>query len=102
MSELNGRQHPCIKPCDSVRGQSPRHRPAAPSIKHHLKGRAPFNPPCLHHTCTPGCVSCMNSNSLFTTVFRNFQWLRRNRGYWPTTYLQAHGGGRVVGGAGRK
>ena len=38
---------------------------------------------------TPGCVSCMNSNSLFTTVFRNFQWLRRKRGYCPTTYLQA-------------
>ena len=30
----------------------------------------------------------MNSNSLFTTVFKNFQWLRRKRGYWPTTYLQ--------------
>ena len=38
---------------------------------------------------TPGCVSCMNSNSLLTTVFRNFQWLRRKRGYWPTTYLRA-------------
>ena len=39
---------------------------------------------------TPGCISCMNSNSLFTTVFRNFQWFRRNRGYCPTTYLQMH------------
>ncbi len=39
-------------------------------------------------TCTPGCVSCMNSKSLLTTVFRNFQWLRRKRGYWPTTYLR--------------
>ena len=34
-----------------------------------------------HLTCTPGCVSCMNSNSLFTTVFRNFQWALRKRGY---------------------
>jgi aconitase B len=24
-------------------------------------------------SCTPGCSSCMNSNSLLTTVFRNFQ-----------------------------
>jgi len=38
-------------------------------------------------SCTPGCVSCMNSNSLFTTVFRNFQCRRRNRGYCPTTYM---------------
>ena len=29
----------------------------------------------------------MNSNSLFTTVFRNFQCARRNRGYCPTTYM---------------
>lgn len=40
-------------------------------------------------TCTPGCVSCMNSNSLLTTVLRNFQCWRRNLGYWPTTYLRA-------------
>ena len=38
-------------------------------------------------TWTPGCVSCMNSKSLFTTVLRNFQCALRNRGYWPTTYL---------------
>jgi hypothetical protein len=38
-------------------------------------------------TCTPGWVSCMNSKSLFTTVFRNFQWARRKRGYCPTTYM---------------
>jgi hypothetical protein len=30
---------------------------------------------------TPGCFSCINSNSLFTTVLRNFQCARRNRGY---------------------
>ncbi len=24
-------------------------------------------------SCTPGCFSCMNSNSLLTTVRRNFQ-----------------------------
>lgn len=39
------------------------------------------------YTWTPGCVSCINSNNLLTTVFRNFQWALRNRGYWPTTYL---------------
>lgn len=49
-------------------------------------------------TCTPGCVSCMNSNSLLTTVFRNFQWLRRKRGYCPTTYLQ--GGAVQIGSTG--
>mmetsp|Transcript_14687 Transcript_14687/g.30386 ORF Transcript_14687/g.30386 Transcript_14687/m.30386 type:complete len:208 (-) Transcript_14687:29-652(-) len=38
-------------------------------------------------SCTPGCVSCMNSNSLFTTVLRNFQCARRKRGYCPTTYM---------------
>mmetsp|Transcript_2464 Transcript_2464/g.8866 ORF Transcript_2464/g.8866 Transcript_2464/m.8866 type:complete len:248 (+) Transcript_2464:2484-3227(+) len=38
-------------------------------------------------SCTPGCVSCMNSKSLFTTVLRNFQCARRKRGYWPTTYM---------------
>lgn len=38
-------------------------------------------------TWTPGCVSCMNSNNLFTTVFKNFQWALRNFGYCPTTYL---------------
>jgi len=31
----------------------------------------------------------MNSNSLLTTVFKNFQWARKNLGYWPTTYLRA-------------
>mmetsp|Transcript_69698 Transcript_69698/g.196604 ORF Transcript_69698/g.196604 Transcript_69698/m.196604 type:complete len:212 (-) Transcript_69698:279-914(-) len=36
---------------------------------------------------TPGKFSCMNSNSLKMTVFRNFQWARRKRGYWPTTYM---------------
>lgn len=30
---------------------------------------------------------CINSNSLLTTVFKNFQWARRNLGYWPTTYM---------------
>lgn len=39
-------------------------------------------------TWTPGCVSCMNSNNLLTTVFKNFQWALRNLGYCPTTYLQ--------------
>ena len=39
--------------------------------------------------CTPGCVSCMNSKSLLTTVLRNFQCARRKRGYWPTTYLHS-------------
>ena len=38
-------------------------------------------------SCTPGWSSCMNSNSLFTTVLRNFQCARRKRGYWPTTYM---------------
>ena len=38
-------------------------------------------------SCTPSCVSCMNSKSLLTTVFRNFQCARRNRGYCPTTYM---------------
>mmetsp|Transcript_48320 Transcript_48320/g.114985 ORF Transcript_48320/g.114985 Transcript_48320/m.114985 type:complete len:234 (+) Transcript_48320:1624-2325(+) len=38
-------------------------------------------------SCTPGCVSCMNSKFLFTTVLRNFQWARRKRGYCPTTYM---------------
>ena len=30
---------------------------------------------------------CMNSKSLLTTVFRNLQWARKKRGYWPTTYI---------------
>mmetsp|Transcript_18783 Transcript_18783/g.59889 ORF Transcript_18783/g.59889 Transcript_18783/m.59889 type:complete len:267 (-) Transcript_18783:1448-2248(-) len=38
-------------------------------------------------SCTPGCVSCMNSNSLFTTVLRNFQCAIRKRGYCPTMYM---------------
>mmetsp|Transcript_38102 Transcript_38102/g.44363 ORF Transcript_38102/g.44363 Transcript_38102/m.44363 type:complete len:206 (+) Transcript_38102:1991-2608(+) len=29
----------------------------------------------------------MNSKSLFTTVFKNFQCALRKRGYWPTTYI---------------
>ena len=29
----------------------------------------------------------MNSKSLLTTVFRNLQCARRNRGYWPTMYM---------------
>src|SRR5258708_19683223 len=29
----------------------------------------------------------MNSNSLLTTVLRNFQWAFKNRGYWPTMYM---------------
>ena len=35
------------------------------------------------------CINlpCRNSNSLLTTVFKNFQWARRNLGYWPTTYI---------------
>ena len=36
---------------------------------------------------TPSCVSCINSNNLLTTVFKNFQWARRKRGYCPTTYM---------------
>jgi hypothetical protein len=54
-----------------------------PHTDTHTQTRAP--------TCTPGCVSCMNSNSLLTTVLRNFQWARRNLGYWPTTYLGGEG-----------
>mmetsp|Transcript_9498 Transcript_9498/g.23767 ORF Transcript_9498/g.23767 Transcript_9498/m.23767 type:complete len:274 (+) Transcript_9498:1421-2242(+) len=38
-------------------------------------------------SCTPGNSSCMNSNNLLTTVFRNFQCARRKRGYWPTMYM---------------
>lgn len=29
----------------------------------------------------------MNSNSLFTTVFKNFQCALKNLGYWPTMYM---------------
>merc|ERR1719343_40286 len=29
----------------------------------------------------------MNSNSLLTTVFKNFQCARKKRGYCPTTYM---------------
>ena len=29
----------------------------------------------------------MNSNSLFATVFKNFQWALRNLGYCPTMYM---------------
>lgn len=36
---------------------------------------------------TPGWFSCINSKSLFTTVFKNFQWALRKRGYCPTTYM---------------
>ena len=36
---------------------------------------------------TPSWVSCMNSNSLFTTVLRNLQCALRNLGYWPTMYM---------------
>lgn len=40
------------------------------------------------HTSDPvGNSPCMNSKSLLTTVFKNFQCARRNRGYWPTTYM---------------
>ena len=35
----------------------------------------------------PSCVSCMNSNSLLTTVLRNFQCALRKRGYCPTIYM---------------
>ena len=38
-------------------------------------------------SCTPGWDSCMNSNNLFTTVFKNFQCAFKNRGYCPTTYI---------------
>ena len=38
-------------------------------------------------TCTPSCVSCMNSNNLLTTVLRNRQCARKNLGYWPTMYM---------------
>lgn len=34
-----------------------------------------------------GSLPCMNSKSLFTTVFRNRQWARKKRGYCPTTYM---------------
>ena len=70
--------------------------------RRHRSSRVHSRPPTHHyhsptlphvHTCTPGCVSCMNSNSLFTTVLRNFQWALRNLGYCPTTYLQGEGGG---------
>jgi hypothetical protein len=40
------------------------------------------------NTCTPGWVSCINSKSLLTTVFKNFQCALKKRGYCPTTYLQ--------------
>lgn len=36
---------------------------------------------------TPSWDSCINSNNLLITVFRNFQWTRRKRGYCPTTYI---------------
>jgi len=36
---------------------------------------------------TPGNGSFMNSNSLRITVFKKFQFARRNLGYWPTTYM---------------
>ena len=36
---------------------------------------------------TPGWSSCMNSKFLFTTVFKNFQWALKKRGYCPTTYM---------------
>src|SRR5882757_2777383 len=29
----------------------------------------------------------MNSNNLFATVFKNFQWALRNLGYCPTIYM---------------
>jgi hypothetical protein len=32
-------------------------------------------------------LPCINSKSLLTTVLRNLQWARRNRGYCPTTYI---------------
>lgn len=32
-------------------------------------------------------LPCMNSNSLLTTVFKNFQWALKNRGYCPTMYM---------------
>lgn len=32
-------------------------------------------------------LPCMNSNSLFTTVFKNFQCALKNLGYWPTMYM---------------
>ena len=38
-------------------------------------------------TWTPSCVSCMNSNSLLTTVFKNLQCALKKRGYWPTMYI---------------
>lgn len=31
----------------------------------------------------------MNSNSLLTTVFKNFQCAFRKRGYWPTIYIMS-------------
>ena len=40
-------------------------------------------------SCTPSWVSCMNSKSLLTTVFKNFQCALRNRGYWPTMYIMS-------------
>lgn len=69
------RRCPVISPVPSVRSQNNVLRTCARGERG--AGR----------TCTPGCVSCMNSNSLLTTVFKNFQWLRRKRGYCPTTYL---------------
>lgn len=38
-------------------------------------------------SCTPGNVSLMNSNNFLTTVFRKFQLVLRNLGYYPTTYM---------------
>jgi hypothetical protein len=42
-----------------------------------------------HDRNLPSCVSCMNSNNLLTTVFRNFQCALRNLGYCPTMYMMS-------------
>src|SRR3990167_9970406 len=38
---------------------------------------------------TPQNVSCINSNNLLMTVFKNFQCDCKNRGYCPTMYIMS-------------
>lgn len=40
-----------------------------------------------HHYIGRIDLPCMNSNSLFTTVFKNFQCALKNLGYCPTMYI---------------
>lgn len=38
-------------------------------------------------SCTPGKVSFINSNNFLMTVFKKFQFVLKNFGYYPTTYI---------------